>query len=231
MNSTLTPATSRGEQAKNTLITAAIAQFGEYGLHATTRDIAALAGQNIAAITYYFGSKEELYMACAQWIADFINHNFQEQVACAEALLNQPETDKAKVRDLIHTACKRMIGLLTADETLNLSKFISREQLSPTPAYQLIHDRVISPMHSHLTKLVGLYTGRCPNDTDTILHTHALLGQVLAFRLGRETILLRTGWETFDQACVAQISSVVLSHVDFILQGLSAQRGKACNEE
>ncbi len=25
-----------------------------------------------------------------------------------------------------------------------------------------------------------------------ILHTHALLGEVLAFRLGRETILLRT---------------------------------------
>ncbi len=31
-----------------------------------------------------------------------------------------------------------------------------------------------------------------------ILHTHALLGEVLAFRLGRETILLRTGWTQFD---------------------------------
>lgn len=231
MNPTPTPFTPRGEQAKNTLITAAIAQFGEYGLHATTRDIAALAGQNIAAITYYFGSKEELYMACAQWIADFINHNFQQQVSCAEAILSHPETDKTEVQGLIHTACKRMIGLLTADETLNLSKFISREQLSPTPAYQLIHDQVIAPMHSHLTSLVARYTGRDPNDTETILHTHALLGQVLAFRLGRETILLRTGWPTFDQACVVQISNVVLSHVDFILQGLSVQRGKACDEK
>ncbi|PUJ25727.1 transcriptional regulator, partial [Salmonella enterica subsp. enterica serovar 4,[5],12:i:-] len=44
------------ELAKSQLIAAALAQFGEYGLHATTRDIAALAGQNIAAITYYFGS-------------------------------------------------------------------------------------------------------------------------------------------------------------------------------
>lgn len=231
MNPTPTPVTSRGELAKKTLITAAIAQFGEYGLHATTRDIAAHAGQNIAAITYYFGSKEELYIACAQWIADFINHNFHQQVADAKALLELHDTDKAKVRELIHTACMRMIGLLTADETLNLSKFISREQLSPTPAYQLIHDQVIAPMHSHLTCLVGRYTGRDPNDTETILHTHALLGQILAFRLGRETILLRTGWPTFDQACVQQISSVVLSHVDFILQGLSVQRGKACDEK
>ncbi|KHG49154.1 transcriptional regulator, TetR family [Enterobacter hormaechei subsp. xiangfangensis] len=55
-----TPTTTKGEQAKSQLIAAALAQFGEYGLHATTRDIAAQAGQNIAAITYYFGSKEDL---------------------------------------------------------------------------------------------------------------------------------------------------------------------------
>lgn len=71
-----TPTTTKGEQAKNQLIAAALAQFGEYGLHATTRDIAALAGQNIAAITYYFGSKEDLYLACAEWIADFIGTQF-----------------------------------------------------------------------------------------------------------------------------------------------------------
>lgn len=40
--------TTKGEQAKSQLIAAALAQFGEYGLHATTRDIAAQAGQNIA---------------------------------------------------------------------------------------------------------------------------------------------------------------------------------------
>jgi AcrR family transcriptional regulator len=231
MNATPTPVTSRGEQAKNTLITAAIAQFGEYGLHATTRDIAALAGQNIAAITYYFGSKEELYMASAQWIADFITRNFQPHVARAEAILSQENPDKPQIRELIHTACEHMIILLTADETLNLSKFISREQLSPTPAYQLIHEQVIAPMHTHLTTLVGRYTGRRPDDTATILHTHALLGQVLAFRLGRETILLRAGWTTFDQENVKQISDVVRSHIDFILQGLSSQRGNASNEK
>lgn len=58
--------TIKGEQAKKQLIAAALAQFGEYGMNATTREIAAQAGQNIAAITYYFGSKEDLYLACAQ---------------------------------------------------------------------------------------------------------------------------------------------------------------------
>lgn len=153
-----TPTTTKGEQAKNQLIAAALAQFGEYGLHATTRDIAALAGQNIAAITYYFGSKEDLYLACAEWIADFIGTQFHPHVEEATALLGQPSPDREAIRQLILSACHNMIRVLTHDDTLNLSKFISREQLSPTAAYQRVHDRVIAPMHTHLTRLIAAYT-------------------------------------------------------------------------
>ena len=113
--------TSKGEQAKNQLIAAAIAQFGEYGQHATTRDIA------------------------AQWIADFIGDNFRPQAEAAEHLLAGEAPDRQAIRDLILSACHNMILLLTQDDTVNLSKFISREQLAPTAAYHLIHQQVIAP--------------------------------------------------------------------------------------
>ncbi len=71
--------TIKGEQAKKQLIAAALAQFGEYGMNATTREIAAQAGQNIAAITYYFGSKEDLYLACAQWILSPVSSSLPRQ--------------------------------------------------------------------------------------------------------------------------------------------------------
>ncbi|WP_211843653.1 transcriptional regulator CecR [Raoultella ornithinolytica] len=218
---TTTPVTTKGEQAKSQLIAAAIAQFGEYGLHATTRDIAAQAGQNIAAIPYYFGSKDDLYLACAQWIADFISHNFRPHAEAAETLLATPSPDKAEIRVLILRACQNMILLLTQDDTVNLSKFISREQLSPTPAYQLIHGQVIAPLHRYLTRLIAAFTGLDADDTAMILHTHALLGEILAFRLGRETILLRTGWTQFDEEKTEQIYQVIAYHIDFVLQGLS----------
>lgn len=213
--------TTKGEQAKNQLIAAALAQFGEYGLHATTRDIAAQAGQNIAAITYYFGSKEDLYLACAQWIADFIGSQFRPHAEEAERLFAQPTPDRAAMRELILRACKNMIMLLTQDDTVNLSKFISREQLSPTAAYQLVHDQVINPLHTHLTRLIASYTGCDAHDTQMILHTHAILGEVLAFRLGKETILLRTGWSQFDEDKTALIDQTVTCHIDLILQGLT----------
>ncbi|WP_286777715.1 transcriptional regulator CecR [Leclercia sp. UBA1284] len=215
------PTTSKGEQARSQLIAAALSQFGEYGLHATTRDIAAQAGQNIAAITYYFGSKEDLYLACAQWIADFIGTHFRPHVEAATTLLAQPVPDKSAVRALILQAARNMIQLLTHDDTLNLSKFISREQLSPTTAYQHVHDQVIAPMHGHLTRLIAAYTGRAAEDTQTILHTHALLGEILAFRLGRETILLRASWSHFDEERAEQIFQVVSCHIDLVLEGLT----------
>lgn len=62
----LFPATSptRGDHTKQRLLQAALEVFGEFGLQAaTTRDIARHAGQNIAAITYHFHSKEGLYRA------------------------------------------------------------------------------------------------------------------------------------------------------------------------
>ncbi len=220
MNST----TSKGEQARNQLIAAALAQFGEYGLHATTRDIAAQAGQNIAAIPYYFGSKEDLYLACAQWIADFIGENFHPHAQAAEALLAAKNPDKAAMRELILQACRNMTALLTHDDTLSLSKFISREQLSPTRAYQLIHDQVIDPLHGHLTRLIAAYTGRDASDTQTILHTHALIGEILAFRLGRETILLRMGWTQFDEEKAGLICQVITCHIDLILNGLTRSK-------
>lgn len=216
-----TPTTTKGEQAKSQLIAAALAQFGEYGLHATTRDIAAQAGQNIAAITYYFGSKEDLYLACAQWIADFIGTSFRPHVEEATALFSQPEPDRAAIRQLILNACHNMIRLLTHDDTLNLSKFISREQLSPTRAYQIVHEQVIDPMHQHLTRLLAAYTGQDADSTQMVLHAHALIGEILAFRLVRETILLRAGWTQFDEEKTEMIFQVITCHIDFILQGLT----------
>lgn len=82
-------------------------------------------------------------------------------------------------------------------------------------------------MHTHLTRLIAAYTGRDANDTETILHTHALLGEILAFRLGRETILLRTGWTQFDEDKAAQIIQVITCHLDLILQGLTQRSLKS----
>ncbi len=56
-----------------------------------------------------------------------------------------------------------------------------------------------------------------------ILHTHALLGEVLAFRLGKETILLRTGWPQFDEEKRADLPDGNL-HRSYSAHGFNAKR-------
>lgn len=86
-----TPSTHRGENAKVQLLYSAADVYGELGLDgATTRKIAQVSGQNIAAISYYFGSKEGLYLAVAQLIADTIKENFSENISEIDTYLRQP---------------------------------------------------------------------------------------------------------------------------------------------
>src|SRR3546814_5183520 len=58
---------AKGEQTRARLLAAALDCFGPDGFEkVTTRQIATRAGVNLPALTYYFGSKEGLYLACAQ---------------------------------------------------------------------------------------------------------------------------------------------------------------------
>ncbi|MEA9391342.1 transcriptional regulator CecR [Acerihabitans sp. TG2] len=218
--------TARGEQAKAQLIAAGIELFSEKGAQtATTREIARLAGQNIAAIFYYFGSKEGLYLAVAQWIADFIQQANQPLMAEIDDLLAQhTPADPGQCRDYIIKSMMSFTELLTNPKTVNLSKILSREQLMPTEAYQLIHHQAIAPLHQRFTKLVAGVTGCDPTDTTTILHTHALLGEMLSFRMARETILLRTGWDDMGPEQITLIKTILTHHIDWILNGLRAEQ-------
>lgn len=221
--------TQRGEIARQQLIEAAMELFAENGIEgASTRQIANKAKQNIGAIAYYFNSKEGLYMAVANWIAEFIKHNFKDIFEETERFLaSGAASDSAdqclnQIKKIIRLQCI----LLTKPETINLSKILLREQLSPSAAFQLIHGQSLAPLHFNLTRLVAAYIGVSEYCQKTILHTHAIIGEVLSFRVGRETMLMRVGWEKIDDPEVSIIEGVLFEHVELILRGLRAKQIK-----
>ncbi|EEQ06802.1 Uncharacterized HTH-type transcriptional regulator ybiH [Yersinia bercovieri ATCC 43970] len=221
--------TSRGEQARQQLIQAATELFGELGLKgATTRDIAQRAGQNIAAITYYFNSKEGLYLAVAQQIADFIQQAFAPLAQEINQFLQRPPQDQTAEQQLhyIRRGLLEFSHLMTQPETLNISKIMAREQLSPSEAYPLIHAQAIAPLHQKLNLLLAAFIGADASATKTILHTHALIGEVLAFRMGRETIRRQAGWQEMGPAEIEMINQVLIEHIDLLLYGLRAKASK-----
>src|SRR6266850_7244557 len=91
----LTP--SKSDQARLKLLQAGLLIFGDKGLQgATVREIAKAAGQNVAAIAYYFGSKERLYHAVIEGIVREIRHHLVDVLVEMERLRSQPQPSPAE---------------------------------------------------------------------------------------------------------------------------------------
>ncbi|MCL2894979.1 transcriptional regulator CecR [Brenneria tiliae] len=223
----------RGDQTRQQLIDSALEVFGEYGLQAaTTRDIASRSGQNMASIAYHFQSKEGLYLAVAGWIADYIRQFYRPLAAEIDAFMRLPAQRQTaeQALDYLRRCMLNFSRLMTSSETLNLSRIISREQLSPTDAYPVIHRQVIEPLHRSVTHLIALYTGMDAQDAKTVVHTQALIGEVLSFRVARETIRLRAGWQDIGREETALIQQVLTEHLDILLNGLRDNQTRRIKE-
>ncbi len=93
MASTLTTLDSPQDAAES-LLDAAEAEFSENGFHGTTtRAIAAGAGVNAALLHYYFGSKEQLFARVVERRAAEINGRRRALLADLEALTTAPSLE------------------------------------------------------------------------------------------------------------------------------------------
>ncbi|MBI6261778.1 MAG: transcriptional regulator CecR [Proteus mirabilis] len=214
---------TRGELAKRQLLEAACEIFGKNGPDgATTRQIAQAAKQNIAAIAYYFGSKEGLYLAVAQYIADLIRIDFEPTVAQLDDFLEKtnPTEHLPLLQKLIIDSFLQYARLVLDKSNVHISRIMAREQLVPTEAYSLIHQQALSPLLTRVNRLLALYIGLDPTLPKTMLHTHAILGEVLSFRLVRETILRQTGWDRIGKQEYEIISNILKVHITLLLDGL-----------
>jgi TetR/AcrR family transcriptional regulator, regulator of cefoperazone and chloramphenicol sensitivity len=209
---------TRGAQARQALIRAAVAVFGESGHDAaTTREIAQRARHNIAAIAYYFGGKEGLYLAVAQHIVEVIMARIGPVMDEAEAFLAeapQPARAAAYLVRLLE------LSLATNRSMTPLTGIIVREQTHPTKAFTILYDGCLGRLQRIGAALMQAYLGKRAAQDECIVRFHALLGEALAFRFARETVMRRAGWKDIGQNEEDIIRRVVSEHATLVLRGL-----------
>ncbi|MGE0666674.1 MAG: CerR family C-terminal domain-containing protein [Sphingomonadales bacterium] len=205
----------RGD-ARQRLIEAALRVFGEHGFSgASTRAIAAEAGANIAAIPYYFGGKEGLYLAVADHIADQITGRIGPIFATAQ-VDHDPTPEEAR-RLLLGIADGFISMMIGSEDSALWARIIVREQFDPTEAFDILYDRVMGPYYVAIGRLLGVIF-RKPHESDEIkLKVFALIGQALIFRIARAAINRRMGWQKLTEERLGQIRTVVLSHLAAII--------------
>jgi len=208
--------------AETRLIEVAIEQFGQNGMTAVgTRAIAEAAGLQMSAITYHFGGKDGLYRACAEHIAAQMSERLAPVLSLAGAE-DGASGDPAGARAAILAILGGLVTVMMHDDVAPIARFVVREQMNPTAAFDIIYDRAIRRVIDRIVILVQRVAGgRLPGE-ELRVRSLALLGQVFAFRFARAAVMRATGWESVGLSETEAVRAAVLAHSDAILRALEA---------
>ncbi len=206
----------RGAETRQRLLEAGLDVFGRHGFEgASTRQIAKEAGANLAAIVYHFGSKEALHVAVAEHIVGRVGALIGPRLAAAatpEALATR-EGARAALVTLLEAYADMLLGEAEAERW---ARFIVREQMQPSPAFEVIFG-MMSRGHAIATQLVAVAIGRDAADDAVRLRAFTLMGQVLIFRLANTMVVRTMDWPGIGAAQRASIKAVILANVGAVL--------------
>jgi len=203
-----TPNLNDGEQTRQALIRAGLDLFGRHGFDASSiREIAQAAGVNSAGIAYHFGGKDGLRRACAAFIVE----TMRVRLLGAEMAAEPPaELPPDLALEIILQIVDRAVAFASrAPESEMIARFVVREMMEPTPAFELLYDGLVGPVHGRVCRLWGAATGMEPEARDTRLAVFAMIGQVLYFRLARPAVMRRMEWETLGEGEAQAISATI----------------------
>ncbi len=215
----------RGDLARRKLIEAGLAVFSAMGYEAaSTRKLAAEAGVNIAAIPYYFGSKEGLYLAVIAHILDYYQAGLGESLARIRRALADSATDPAAYRALLDDHMRILIRFILQETRVRaqVSHIYIREQLDPTSAFDRLYEGFIRDAHETMAVLVERILGDAIPPLEAKLLGHTMIGQISTFKLSRQTILHDLGWNGFSEENLAEIEKIIMKNIDSIIKSYRA---------
>jgi AcrR family transcriptional regulator len=204
------------EHTRLALVRAAMKLFGAYGFDATsTREIAALAGANVASITYHFGGKEGLRAACADHIVETLRAIGAPLTA--DSFSPDQMTPEQATTHLVRAFDTMVSFILATPEAEEMTLFILRELARPTSALDAIYEGVFKPAHERMCTLWARATGEDPDSDQTMLTIFTQIGQIVYFKVGRAAVMRRMGWDVIDEDKAALISDIVRANVNAII--------------
>jgi AcrR family transcriptional regulator len=200
----------RGRKTREQLLNAGIEVFAKFGPEGiTTRHLAKVAGVNIAAIQYYFGGKENYYLAVVRYLVEKLGRPILSMVSEVSDQFDRSNRQPEEVERFLIQLLRNLVKtILLNPEARFLASISSREHLNPTPAYEIIYE-VISQIHNVLSKLIGYFLGIPPDSSEVLILAHALLGQIIFFRIGASTLCRRLQWDTIDEKRADLIATIV----------------------
>ncbi|PDT38323.1 TetR family transcriptional regulator [Rhizobium sp. M10] len=218
------PASARADVARQKMLSAALDVFGRYGFDgASTRQLTEAAGVNLQAIPYYFGSKEGLYIATAEYLMARIDTHIGDMRArIGTHLLSLEAAGKplgeAEARRFLTDILQTMVTLFVGKESESWARFLIREQMEPTEAFARVYQGIMRPMIEIGRRLIGAILREDPTSEHVRLRTFSLLGSILVFRVTHAAVLAQMEWDVIGPEQVQILRGLAAELVDVLGQ-------------
>jgi AcrR family transcriptional regulator len=197
--------------------------FADFGYRAATvRQICERAGANVAAVNYYFGDKEQLYLAVLRSVPDAHAEKYPSGRG-----LNGNATAEERLRAYIESLLHRVFD---PGRPSWHARIIAREMVEPTRALNSLLEEVARPLHQELTGIVRELLGPAADDDEVRFSVLSVMGQCVYYHNAR-AVIARVYPEYKNDA--AHIVHLVDHITEFSLAALRemAQKRQAPNHE
>jgi len=173
------------ELTRERILDEAEALFANKGFHAVSvREITRGAQCNLAAVNYYFGNKQNLYLEVfrSRWMprASRLFDNFRKSLK---------DNGQASPNSVVESLARAFLqGPMSDDERMRHHKLIFGEFAQPTQAFELVADQVLKPLFTSLMADLRAAMPDTTGEKQTALNAFSILAMVLYFNLARPLI-------------------------------------------
>ena len=181
---------------------------------ATVQEICAVAGANVAAVNYYFGSKEKLYLEVWQSVANCVREKY--------SVSGQQEPDPRKRLEAIIT--QRVRHAFDDGPAGNLRRLAHSEMGNPTSIHDEIFDRFLLPALRALAETIAEIMGVEPSDPlaqRCAFSVHSQLVFLNVLRAKAKVIQVEAIAGAVDPS-EAQIQNLAEHYIAFVTGGIEA---------
>lgn len=225
-------AQSSENETRQRLVEAGIRLFGLHGFAATsTRQLAAQAGTNLAAIPYHFGSKEGLYRAVLERVVAVKQAECGEMFGRVLAVCGDASSGREQVLAAMRAMVRGMAAVMLAtEEARHFSSIMMQEQIAPTDSFDILFEGFFRRVHAVWAALLGRLTGLPPGSMELDLRALSVMGQLVIFRVAMSAALRYVGSDRLSEAHLRCIADLVVNQTEAIVAGFSPVSTVPCQE-
>jgi len=204
-----------GDEPRKRLIEAGLDLFGKYSFDgASTRMLAERAEVNLAAITYYFGGKQGLYLAVADHIVEQMNGLLGPRLAKIQDALKKEALSKEEsfrlLCELLEFFITRLLDRPQTDKWLSI---IVREELCPTEAFGILFEGFMRPLDQALFGLAARIMGQRRDDREIKLRVFAIMGEAMVFSIAPSAVKRELNWGNYGPENLDAIRCVIMDNL------------------